>query len=134
MIKIYICLHTCAVTRALHLEITESLNTSPFIHCFRRFVGRRGMPSLIVSDNANTLKGAARFLRKLMNNDEVRKYLEDNNVDWKFNFMAHSAVWGHPHIQRENTNPKMLTVEKLSKRGLRRCTKFGQVHSIMNKK
>ena len=43
--------------------------------------------------------------------------------------MAHSAVWGHPPIQRQNTNSKKLTIEKLSKSGLRRCTKFSQAHS-----
>ena len=43
--------------------------------------------------------------------------------------MAHSAVWGHPPIQRQNTNSKKLTTEKLSKSSLRRCTEFGQAHS-----
>ena len=43
--------------------------------------------------------------------------------------MALSAVWGHPPIQRQNTNSKRLTVEKLSNSGLRRCTKFGQLYS-----
>ena len=45
------------------------------------------------------------------------------------NFMAHSAVWGHPPIQRQNTNSKKLMIEKLPKSSLRRCTKFGQPHS-----
>ena len=43
-------------------------------------------------------------------------------------FIAHSAVWGHFPIQRQNTNSKTLTIEKLSRRGLRRYTKFGQAH------
>ena len=43
-------------------------------------------------------------------------------------FMGHSAVWGHPPIQRQNTNSKELTNEKLSERSLRRCTNFGQAH------
>ena len=34
--------------------------------------------------------------------------------------MAHSAVWGHPAFQRQNTNSKNLTTEKLSEIGLRR--------------
>ena len=28
--------------------------------------------------------------------------------------MAHSAVWGHSPIQRQNTNSKKLTIEMLS--------------------
>ena len=35
----------------------------------------------------------------------------------------------HLPIQRQNTNSKVLTIEKLSKSDLRRCTKFGQFHS-----
>ena len=42
--------------------------------------------------------------------------------------MAHSAVWGHPRIQRQNTKSKKLTIEKLSKSGLRKCTKFSKAH------
>ena len=42
--------------------------------------------------------------------------------------MAHGAVWGHCPIRRQNTNSKTLMIEKLSKRDLRRCTKFGQAH------
>ena len=43
--------------------------------------------------------------------------------------MAHSAVWGRPSIQRQNTNSKKLTIEILSNSGVRRCAKFGQAHS-----
>ena len=42
--------------------------------------------------------------------------------------MAHSAIWGHSPIQRQNTNSKKLTIEKLSKSG-RRCTKFRQANA-----
>ena len=43
--------------------------------------------------------------------------------------MAHRVVWCHPPIQRQNINSKKLTIKKLSKSGLRMCTKFGQAHS-----
>ena len=42
---------------------------------------------------------------------------------------VHSTVLGHSPIQRQNTNSKKLTIEKLSKSGLQRCTKFGQANS-----
>ena len=38
--------------------------------------------------------------------------------------MAHSAVWGHLSNQRQNTNSKKVTIEKLS-----RFTKFSQAQS-----
>ena len=46
-----------------------------------------------------------------------------------YNFMAHSTVWGHLPVQRQNTNSKMLTIKKLSKSGLRSFIKFGEAHS-----
>ena len=47
--------------------------------------------------------------------------------------MAHSVVWGHPPIQRQDTNSKMLTIENLSESG-RKCTKFRQAHSSDKRK
>jgi len=52
--KSYILLITCAVTRAVHLEVTESLSLKDFVLAFRRFAARRGIPSQIWSDNAKT--------------------------------------------------------------------------------
>ena len=56
-------------------------------------------------------------------------FLRDQDDAAVQNFMAHSTVWGHPPIQRQNTHSKKLTTEKFLKSGLRRCTKFGQAHS-----
>ena len=49
-------------------------------------------------------------------------------------FMAHSAVWDHSPIQRQNANSKTLTIEKLSKSCHRRCTKYGRAHSNNGRK
>jgi len=38
----------------VHLELVESLSLKDFMLAFRRFVSRRGMPSVIWSDNAKT--------------------------------------------------------------------------------
>ena len=62
--------------------------------------------------------------------DPINKQNKRKKASYSFNkFMAHSAVWGHSPIQRQNTNSKKLTIKKLSKSGLGRCTKFGQVNS-----
>ena len=49
--KRYLCLFTCLATRAVHLEMTYSLDTDSFINAFFRMTARRGTPSYIVSDN-----------------------------------------------------------------------------------
>ena len=37
MVKTYIVLFTCCMTRAVHLELVENLNSSTFIKCLRLF-------------------------------------------------------------------------------------------------
>ena len=54
--KVWICLFTCCVTRAVHLELVLDLSAVTFIRCLKRFTARSGLPRKIVSDNAKTFK------------------------------------------------------------------------------
>ncbi|PIC31111.1 hypothetical protein B9Z55_022128 [Caenorhabditis nigoni] len=54
--KVWVLLITCIVTRAIHLEIVTNNQTSGFINALRRFIGRRGAPVSILSDNATQFK------------------------------------------------------------------------------
>ncbi|GBM08427.1 hypothetical protein AVEN_240592-1, partial [Araneus ventricosus] len=56
--KASIALFTCAVTRAIHLEVVSSLSTEHFLLAFRRFISRRGICPTVNSDNAMTFKSA----------------------------------------------------------------------------
>ena len=40
--KAYVCLFTCSLSRAVHLEVVPNLSTAAFIRCLRRFIARRG--------------------------------------------------------------------------------------------
>ena len=60
--KLYILLFVCGITRAIHIELTESLLTSEFLLCFRRFTARRGVPLRVYSDNARTFTSAEKKL------------------------------------------------------------------------
>ncbi|KAJ8041442.1 hypothetical protein HOLleu_12255 [Holothuria leucospilota] len=53
-VKRYGCMFTCLVTRALHIEKLNSLDTEAFINGLRRFISRRGCPEKIFSDHALT--------------------------------------------------------------------------------
>ena len=82
--KFYILLITCGVVRAIHLELTESLNLEDFMLGFRRFCARRGKPSVIYSDNARTFKGAA---------SRMNVVFPVSPPDWRFIVPA-SPWWG----------------------------------------
>ena len=56
MYKAYIMLYTCAVTRAVRLDMGPSLETCAFIRSLKRFIGRRGVPNQVISDNARCFK------------------------------------------------------------------------------
>ena len=60
--KVWVCLFTCLVTRAVHLEIVMDMSTEEFLLALRRFVGRRGVPEVIISDNASQFKLAKNVL------------------------------------------------------------------------
>lgn len=55
--KVYVCLFTCASTRAVHLELTRGMNVQDFPLAFRKFASRRGLPATIQSDNVGWLLG-----------------------------------------------------------------------------
>ena len=82
--KVWICLYTCCVTRAIHLDLVPSLNTSAFLRNLRRFSARRGTPLLMVSDNGKTFNSAAREIKPLMNEARMK---------WCFN-LEKAPWWG----------------------------------------
>ena len=81
--KVYIALFSCCVTRAIHLELVRNLSPETFLRCLRRFAARRGVPNLIVSDNAKTFKAAEKALRKLYNQTRVKSELETKRITLK---------------------------------------------------
>ena len=83
--KVYVVLYTCCVTRAVHLDLVNSLDAARFLNSFRRFASQRGTPDLVVSDNAKTFKSTAKLLRQLYNNDHVANFMRSRRISWRFN-------------------------------------------------
>ena len=63
--KCYICLFSCAVTRAVLLEVVSDLTERSFLQAFRRFTSRKSLPYHMLSDNVSTYLSAAEELEKL---------------------------------------------------------------------
>ena len=91
--KAYICLYTCASTRAIHLELLRDLSVKSFLQSFRRFASRRGLPSTLMSDNAKTIKAGCKEVKTIVRSHEVQRYLSSNRVTWKF-IVERTPWWG----------------------------------------
>ena len=82
--KGYICLFTCASTRAIHLELTRGMSADQFLLAFRRFTRQRGLPTTLLSDNAKTFKSSSKEIRLICRSPEVFCYLTDQRTSWRF--------------------------------------------------
>ncbi len=91
--KTWICLFSCFVTRAIHLDIVSDLSTETFIRCLKRFAARRGLPRQFISDNGKTFKAAAKHIEAVIRDELVQQYLAGMGCKWLFN-MEHAPWWG----------------------------------------
>ena len=80
-VKRYGCIFTCFSSRAIHLEMLDSLDTESFINAFRRFVARRSCPSHVWSDNGTNFIGAKNVM---FNVNKVHDFSIANGVEWHF--------------------------------------------------
>ena len=87
--KRWICLFTCLTTRAVHLEVANSLSVDDFLLCFTRFKSLRGKPSVVYSDNGTNFVAAEKELREAFeelrqHNEELKSTLACDNIEWHF--------------------------------------------------
>ncbi len=66
IVKAYICIF---VSLAVHLELVTDLTSDAFIACLRRFIARRGLPTLIWSDNGTNFVGTSRQVHDFLKTD-----------------------------------------------------------------
>ena len=95
MNKYYILLFTCAVKRAIHLEVTPDVCTRSLILALKRFISRRGIPKLFISDNFKTFKSV-----------ELKYMLRNHKVEW--NFILEKCPWWGGFYER------MIGIVKIS--------------------
>lgn len=90
--KCWIVLYTCAVYRAVHLELLTSLSSEAFLQTLRRFIARRGRPSVIYSDQGKNFCGASKLFTDPAHS-KIRNEALVKNITWKFNPPA-APWWG----------------------------------------
>ena len=79
---------TCLTLRAIHIELTETMNTSSFINALRRFLALRGPVTQLRSYCGTNFVGARNELEaamKEMDKKHVEAFLVGEGCEWVFN-------------------------------------------------
>ena len=95
-LKRWCCLFTCLTTRAVHIEVVQSLDTESCLAAVTRFIARRGYPSPIISENGTNFVGAANERKTFMNEGDKAKIESDlaqKKIVWKFNSSGAPNRW-----------------------------------------
>lgn len=136
LIKRYGVIFTCMASRAVHLEMAYSLDTSSCINAIRRFISRRGQVSHIKSDNGTNFIGAERELREALselNHEKIQNALLHSGVTWTFNTPAashHGGVWERVIRMIRKVLTSVLHQQHLDDEGLQ--TLLCEVEAILN--
>lgn len=131
-------LFTCLSTRAVHIEVIESMNTSSFIHSLRRFFAIRGPSEQLHPDCGTNFVGACKELQfyKVLKESDVQRYTNSQGCSWNFN-SPHSShkggVWEHMiGVARRILDSMLMRTPSSSLTHEVLCTLMGGVTSIIN--
>ena len=91
IVKAYICIFVSLSVKAVHIELVSDLTSEAFIAALRRFIARRGYPTLLWSDNGTNFTGADRQLRELFQfiksqstERAVSEFCSSKGIEWRF--------------------------------------------------
>ena len=131
--KVWICLYTCCITRAVHLELVPDMSAQTFLRSFKRFTARRGIPLKMISDNGKTFVSAAQTIEKIMTSLEVQQHLVGLKVKWVFNL--EKAPWWGGFYERMIQSMKRCLKKTIGKAKLtydELSTALTEVEAILN--
>ncbi|XP_072025211.1 uncharacterized protein [Amphiura filiformis] len=130
--KRYGMLFTCMNSRAVHIEVAHTLDTSSCIDGIRRFIARRGPVKVIHSDNGTNLVGADNELRRALqelDQDQIQNFSTSHTFEWRYNPPAashHGGVW-----ERQIRTVRKLMCAILNEQHLKTCRSDEQLHTFM---
>ena len=91
IVKAYVCVFVSLSVKAVHLELVSDLTSDAFIACLRRFVSRRGYPSLLWSDHGTNFVGTKNeiqefieFLREQKMQKSISEFCTARHIEWRF--------------------------------------------------
>ena len=130
--KRYGIIFTCMNSRAVHIEIAHTMDTSSCIDAIRRFTARRGSVKEMHSDNGTNFVGANNELRRCLEElDEqtIQNFASSHGIKWQFNTPAashHGGVW-----ERQIRSVRKLLSAILNEQHLKTCKSDEQLHTLM---
>ena len=140
VLKAYVSVFVSLSVKAVHLELVSDLTAESFIATLRRFIARRGHPSMIWSDNGTNFVGANRELKELcdfLEQQQVQGLISDfctsRRIVWKFILERSPHLGGlweaavksfKSHLKRVTTNIR-LTFEGMT-------TVLSQIEACLN--
>jgi hypothetical protein len=86
---IIICLFTCMVTRAVHLEYADNYSKEEFARVFQSFCHRRAFPETVVSDNGSNFEPIAKRIK--METEKAQELFP--KITWQF-LPREAPNWG----------------------------------------
>lgn len=122
--KCWIIIFTCAVYRAVHLELANSMSTECFLMALRRFISRRGRINEIFSDNGRNFVGAHNYFKNV-DWDNVTSQSSIKRIKW--NFIPPAAPWWGGWWERMVRIVKDLLHRTLGKS----CVNFVELETIL---
>ncbi|PFX28559.1 hypothetical protein AWC38_SpisGene6728 [Stylophora pistillata] len=82
-VKRYGVLFTCLATRAIHLEVAQSMDTDSFVNSLRRFIARRSIPEVMRSDNGSNFVSGNKELQEAIsewNESRIHEFFLQRNI------------------------------------------------------
>ena len=136
--KRYGIVFSCLASRAVHIEVVESMSTDSFICALRRFLARRGQVKTIRSDRGTNFVGASNELsaewEQLSKNEGViHESMLQRKIDWIFNVpeaSTHGGVWERVIRTIRKVLDALLTEQVFTEETL--TTLLCEVESIVN--
>ena len=78
---------SCLATRAVHLDLTQSYDTDSLLQALRRFIGLRGSPSKILSDQGTQMIAASKEVAgmiELLDFSSIKGWCATRKIQWEF--------------------------------------------------
>ncbi len=101
VLKAYIYVFVSLTVKAMHLELVSDLTAEAFIAYLRRFIARRGKPSLIWSDHGSNFVGAAPQIKELFDflqkdasadSEHTSNFCTSHGIMWNISFQRERLI------------------------------------------